>query len=294
MAKRKFKQKIRKAVIPVAGFGTRFLPMTIAQPKEMLPIVDKPIIQHVVEQVVSAGIEEVIFITGRNKRAIEDHFDYSGDLEQLLREKNKLDLLHEVHRISKLAKFVFVRQSKMLGNGHAVLMAKEVVGDEPFLLCWGDDFFESKVPVARQLINAYDRCQASVIGALPVARDTYHKYGMMKPRGKITKKTFQISGIVEKPSTGKSPSAYGMFGGAVLTPDIFRYLEKAKPTHNGEIVYTEGVSLLARQQPVFAHHLEGRWWDTGDKAEYIKANIHFALQHKDLKDSVREFLKNPY
>lgn len=294
MAKRQTRQKIRKAVIPVAGFGTRFLPMTIAQPKEMLPIVDKPIIQHVVEQVVSAGIEEVIFITGRNKRAIEDHFDYSGDLEHLLREKNKLEQLKEVHRISKLAKFVFVRQSKMLGNGHAVLMAKEVVGDEPFLLCWGDDFFESRVPVARQLIDTYNRYHCSVIGALPVAADIAHKYGMMKPRGKISGKTFQISGIVEKPAPGTSPSNFGMFGGAVLTPDIFRYLEKAKPTHDGEIVYTEGVSLLARRERVYAHHLQGRWWDTGDKAEYIKANIHFALQHKDLKEAIRKYIKKPY
>lgn len=293
MAKRQSRQKIRKAVIPVAGFGTRFLPMTIAQPKEMLPIVDKPIIQIVVEQVVEAGIEEIIFVTGRNKRAIEDHFDYSGELEHLLREKNKLEQLNEVHRISKLAKFVFVRQNKMLGNGHAVLMAKEVVGDEPFLLCWGDDFFESKVPVARQLMDAYYRCKSSVIGALPVPAEKTNKYGMMKPLGKIKKKTFQISGIVEKPMPGKSPSNYGMFGGAVLTPDIFRYLEKSKPTHGGEIVYTEGVNLMARRAKVFAHHLNGRYWDTGDKAEYIKANIHFALKHKELRESIRQYIKKP-
>lgn len=293
MAKSHSHKKIRKAVIPVAGFGTRFLPMTIAQPKEMLPIVDKPIIQYVVEQVVAAGIDEVIFVTGRNKRAIEDHFDYSGELERLLREGNKLEQLKEVHRISQLAKFVFVRQNKMLGNGHAVLMAKEVVGDEPFLLCWGDDFFESKTPVAKQLIDVYNKYHSSVIGVLPVPIERIHKYGMMKPKGKISGRTFQISGIIEKPDAEHAPSNYGMFGGAVLTPEIFRYLERAKPTVGGEIVYTDGVSMLAKRERVFAHHLNGRYWDTGDKAEYIKANIHFALQHKELKNSIREFLKNP-
>jgi len=291
MAKQQSRQKIRKAVIPVAGFGTRFLPITIAQPKEMLPIVDKPIIQYVVEQVAAAGIEEIIFITGRNKRAIEDHFDYSGELERLLRENKKFEQLKEVHRISRLAKFVFVRQNKMLGNGHAVLMAKEVVGDEPFLLCWGDDFFESTVPVAKQLIDAYYKHGASIIGAYPVADDKVHKYGMMKPRGKINGTTFQISGIVEKPDPKKSPSNFGMFGGAVLTPDIFQYLEKAKPTSGNEIVYTEGVNLMARKNRVFAHQLNGRYWDTGDKAEYIKANIHFALQHKDIRETIRTYIE---
>lgn len=293
MPKKARTQKIRKAVIPVAGFGTRFLPMTIAQPKEMLPIVDKPIIQYVVEQVVAAGIEEVIFITGRNKRAIEDHFDYSGELERLLRVNKKLEQLKEVHRISQLAKFVFVRQNKMLGNGHAILMAKEVVGDEPFLLCWGDDFFESRVPVAKQLIQQFHKYRSSIIGVLPVKEENVHKYGIMKPRGKITGKTFRISGIIEKPDARRAPSNFGMFGGAVLTPDIFDYLAKAKPTHGGEIVYTEGVSLLARRERVYAHHLSGRYWDTGDKVEYIKANIHFALQHKELKEPIRHYLQNP-
>lgn len=293
MPKRGRTKKIRKAVIPVAGFGTRFLPMTIAQPKEMLPIVDKPIIQYVVEQVAAAGIQEIIFITGRNKRAIEDHFDYSGELEQLLRDNHRLEQLKEVHRISQLAKFVFVRQNKMLGNGHAILMAKEVVGDEPFLLCWGDDFFESRVPVARQLIDTFSHYHSSVIGVLPVATERIHKYGMMRPRGKIHGKTFQISGIIEKPEPEKAPSIYGMFGGAVLTPDIFACLEKAKPSRNGEIFYTEGVNILAKKQRVYAHHLNGRYWDTGDKVEYMKANIHFALQHKDLKQPIREYLKHP-
>lgn len=291
MAKFAKKKKIRKAVIPVAGFGTRFLPMTIAQPKEMLPIVDKPIIQYVVEQVVAAGIEEVIFITGRNKRAIEDHFDYSGELEQLLRDNKKLEQLKEVHRISQLAKFVFVRQNKMLGNGHAVLMAKEVVGDEPFLLCWGDDFFESRVPVAKQLIDAYHRYQASIIGVLPIEKNRFHKYGMMKPRGTIKGKTFRISGIVEKPTPNKSPSNFGMFGGAVLTPEIFTYLQQAKPSHRGELYYTAGINLMAQKQKIYAHHLIGQYWDTGDKVEYIKANIHFALQHPELGSKIKTFIQ---
>lgn len=292
MKQRQIRTKIRKAVIPVAGFGTRFLPMTIAQPKEMLPIVDKPIIQIVVEQVVAAGVEEIIFVTGRNKRAIEDHFDYSGELERLLREGNKLEQLKEVHRISQLAKFVFVRQNKMLGNGHAILMAKEVVGDEPFFMCWGDDFFESRVPVAKQLIDAFHERQSTIIGAYPVAPERVQKYGIIKPKGKVTTTTFAMAGIVEKPKPAQAPSTFGMFGGAVLTPDIFRYLEKAKPTVGGEIVYVDGINALAKRQPVFAHQLQGRYWDTGDKAEYMKANIHFALQHKDLKDSIASFLHN--
>lgn len=294
MSKKGKSNKIRKAVIPVAGFGTRFLPVTIAQPKEMLPIVDKPIVQIVVEQLVAAGIEEIIFVTGRNKRAIEDHFDYSGELEQLLRDNNKLDQLKEVHRISRLAKFVFVRQNKMLGNGHAILMAKEVVGDEPFVMCWGDDFFEARTPAPKQLIDAYRRYHASIIGVLPVDRDRFHKYGLMKPYGKITGPTFRIKNIVEKPAPEKAPSPYAMLGGAVFTPEIFRALEKAKPSLQGEIYYVDGVNILARRERVYAHRLTGRWWDTGDKAEYIKANIHFALQHKDLRESVGKYIKKPY
>lgn len=295
MAKRT--TQVRKAVIPVAGFGTRFLPATIAQPKEMMPIVDKPIIQYVVEQVVAAGIEEVIFITGRNKRAIEDHFDYSGELENLLREKNKLAELKEVHRISQLAKFVFVRQNKMLGNGHAILMAKEVVGDDPFFMCWGDELVESRVPVAKQLIDAFSRCQSSVVGVMPVPEEKFHKYGMMRPydsKRAVAKKTFRIKGIVEKPAPGTSPSKYAMLGGAIFTPEIFRAIERAKPSLGGEVYYVDGVNILTRREQVYAHQLTGRWWDTGSKAEYIKANIHFALQHKELRDSVREYLHKPY
>lgn len=286
--------KIRKAVVPVAGLGTRFLPMTIAMPKEMMPIVDKPVIQIVVEQLVASGIEEIIFITGRNKRAIEDHFDYSGELEQLLRENNKLEQLKEVHRISKLAKFVFVRQNKMLGNGHAILMAKEVVGDEPFLMAWGDDFIESRVPVAKQLIDAYKRYKSSIIGVVPVKEERIHKYGIMKPIGPIKKKTFPISAIIEKPDPSKAPSNFGMCGGAVLTPEIFRCLERAKPSLQGEIYYVDGINLLAKKERIYAHQFTGRYWDTGDKAEYIKANIHFALQHKDLRDTIRGYLRKPY
>lgn len=280
----------------MAGFGTRFLPATIAQPKEMLPIVDKPIIQHVVEQVVAAGIEEVIFVTGRNKRAIEDHFDYSGELEQLLKENNKLTELKEVHRISQLAKFVFVRQNKMLGNGHAILMAKEVVGDDPFFMCWGDEFIESRVPTARQLIEAYGRYKSSVIGVMAVPEEKFHRYGMMRPHDSVKSpgKTFRIKGIVEKPAAGKSPSKYAMLGGAVFTPEIFRALEKAKPSLGGEIYYVDGVNILTRREKVYAHQLTGRWWDTGSKAEYIKANIHFALQHQDLQKSIREYIRKPY
>jgi len=292
MPLKKTSSVVRKAVIPVAGFGTRFLPATIAQPKEMLPIVDKPVIQYIVEQMVASGIEEIIFVTGRNKRAIEDHFDYSGELEQSLRDGNKLDLLKEVHRISRLARFVYVRQNKMLGNGHALLMAREVVGNEPFAFMFGDDIIDARRPAVKQLIDAYHHHHGNIVGVFPVKPELAHRYGIVKPVGPTNTKTFRISGFVEKPKD--PPSKYGLFGGPyIFQPEIFDALEKAKPSINGEIFVVDGMNILARKQPFYAHKISGRYFDCGSKTEYVKANIYFALKNREIAPEIRRYLKRP-
>ncbi len=283
--------RIRKAVIPVAGFGTRFLPATIAQPKEMLPIVDKPIIQYIVEEMVAAGIEEIVFVTGRNKRAIEDHFDYSSELEQLLRDNDKLDTLREVHRISRLAKFVYVRQNKMLGNGHALLMARELVGNEPFAFAFGDDVVDSRRPAIGQLIEASRHHRGNIIGVMPVDPKLASRYGIVKPSRGIHSKTFRISGLVEKPKV--PPSKYAVFGRYILQPEVFDALERAKPSLNGEIYIIDGLNILARRQPFYAHQMTGRYFDCGSKREYVKANIYFALKHREMQSDIRAYLKRP-
>ncbi len=293
MAKTQPRKKIRKAVIPVAGFGTRFLPATIAQPKEMLPIVDKPIIQYIVEEMVAAGIEEIIFVTGRNKRAIEDHFDYSSELEQLLRENQKDELLKEVHRISRLAKFVYVRQNKMLGIGDALMCAREVVGDEPFAFANGDDVIDSRQPAIRQLMNAFERYRAPIFGVLPVQPEVVNRYGVVRPAGRINGKTFRIDGIVEKPKIGEAPSKFGIFGRYIFTPTIFTALEKAKPRLRKEIYIADAAEVMLRRERMYAHHMTGRYFDCGSKREYIKANIYFALKHKEMNTDIRAYLRKP-
>lgn len=289
MAKTQPPKKIRKAVIPVAGFGTRFLPATIAQPKEMLTVVDKPVIQYIVEEMAASGIEEIIFVTGRNKRAIEDHFDFSAELEQSLRDSGKLNVLREVRRISQLAKFVYVRQNKTLGNANALYMAKEIVGNEPFAFSYGDDIIESRVPAIKQLIDVYHQKHSTVIGTMKVAAENAHRYGIMKPAGKITGPTFRIKGVVEKP-IGTPPSLQFSPGRYIFTPEIFDYIERTKPARNGEVFITDAVTLMLKKKPVFAHEMQGRYYDCGNKLEYVKANIHYALRHRDLRDDVRAFI----
>jgi len=289
--KRKKQTTIRKAVIPVAGFGTRFLPATIAQPKEMLPVVDTPVIQYIVEEMAAAGIEEIIFVTGRNKRAIEDHFDYSQELEQSLRDAGKEDVLKEVHRISRLAKFVYVRQNKMLGNGHALLMAKEIVGDEPFAFSFGDDIVVARQPAIGQLIESYRRYRAPIIGTMKVSEELVSQYGIVKPKTVAKGKTFAITGIDEKPARDKAPSLHAVTGRYVFTPDIFRYLERAKPSRNGEIYIADAVNLLARRSKLYAQEIRGTYFDCGNKLEYMKANIHFALQRPDLRTDIKHYLR---
>jgi len=284
--------KIRKAVIPVAGFGTRFLPATIAQPKEMLPLVDKPVIQYIVEEFVAAGVEEIIFVTGRGKRAIEDHFDPSFELEYLLKEKGKKEILEEVRRISSMAKFVYVRQNKPLGNGHALLQAKEIVGDEPFAFSYGDDVIDAKGPAIKQLIDAYDKYGDMIVGVMEVSPELVSNYGIVDPSAGTEQKVFEIKQVVEKPEKSKAPSLFAGLGRYVFNPDIFAALEKTEKGKGGEIWITDAMEEIFKQRAAYACTMEGSYYDCGNKLEYLKANTVFALKNKKLKDDYQEFLKS--
>lgn len=283
-------QKIRKAVFPAAGFGTRFLPVTKSQPKEMLPIVDKPVIQYLVEEAVASGIEEIIIVTGRGKRSIEDHFDYSYELEKTLVEKGKHKLLDEVKKIEKLAKFVYVRQPMPLGDGHAILCAKEVVGDEPFAILFGDDIVDNKVPALRQLIDAYNKTGKSVIALERIPKKETPHYGIIKP-GKISGRMYEIAGMVEKPSPERAPSNLGIIGKYVVTPGIIKALEKAKPSHGGEIRLIDGFMELRKKEKIYGYELEGKRYDTGNKLGLITATVDFALKRKDLGPELKKYLR---
>lgn len=284
--------KIRKAVIPVAGLGTRFLPATIAQPKEMLPIIDKPVIQYIVEEMVDAGIREIIFVTGRGKRAIEDHFDPSFELEYTLAQNQKMDLLAEVKHISELAKFVYVRQPKPLGNGHALLCAKEVVGDEPFAFAYGDDIIESKVPAIKQMISAYEKYQDLIVGVVEVPREIVNRYGIVTPKQKkVQDKVFEIANIIEKPEVRRAPSNFASMGRYIFNPDIFDALEKIKPGKGGELWLSDAVNEIFRKKAVYACNVQGNYFDCGNKLEYIKAVVNFSLKHKEFKKGIRSYLK---
>lgn len=283
--------KIRRAVIAVAGFGTRFLPATKAQPKEMLAVVDKPIIQYVVEEMVGAGIEEIVLVTGQNKRSIEDHFDRSFELEYRLKEAHKLDLLEEVKRISNLAKFVYVRQKMPLGNGHALLCAKVVVDDEPFAFSYGDDIIEAKIPAIGQMIKVFEKYQGSVMGVMEVPREKISQFGVIKPQ-EIEKGVYKVLDTVEKPHPDDAPSNLASVGRYVFTPKIFEALEETKPGKGGEIWVADGVRNLCRNETVYACKLEGTYWNCGDKREFLKATINFALKNPEFGRDLRKYLRN--
>ena len=289
-------RKIRKAVFPAAGFGTRFLPVTKSQPKEMLPIVDKPVIQYLVEEAVASGIEEIIIVTGRGKRSIEDHFDYSFELEHTLVEKGKHSLLKEVRKISKLAKFVYVRQPMPLGDGHAILCAKEVVGDEPFVVLFGDDIVDYKVPAIRQLMDIYEKTGCSVLALQKVDKSETSNYGIIKPvrNGKNfgDERLHLIDSLVEKPSPDKAPSDLAIIGKYVVTPEIIEALEKAKPSHGGEIRLIDGFTQLRKKQRLYGYEVKGKRYDTGDKLGLITATIDFALKRKDLGPQLKKYLRS--
>ena len=279
-------------MIPAAGFGTRFLPATKAMPKEMLPIVDKPIIQYVVEQAVSAGIEQVIIVTGWHKRAIEDHFDKHFELEARLEKDGKTELLEQVRRISGLADFVYVRQKEPLGNGHAVLVAKDIIGDEPFLVMWGDEFFVSDPPPVKQLIQAYEKYNAPAIAAIRIAQKDLGKYGIADV-SPVEGNIFKINGIIEKPAEGEAPSDLATHGNYLFTPDIFESLEKLTPGKNGEIWIIDAIVDLIKKRDVYAVEFKNaKYYDCGSKVGYLKAVVDFGLSHEDTNGEFRKYLKS--
>lgn len=284
-------QKVKKAILPVAGFGTRFLPATKAQPKEMLPIVDKPVIQYLVEEAVASGIEEIIFVTGRGKRAIEDHFDVSYELEDTLVEKNKHDLLREVRKISNLAKFSYVRQSMPLGDGHAILQAARIVNGEPALVIFGDCLYDSKVPTAKQLIDTFEKYEDPVIGLSAVPENQIPLFGVIDGVD-VGEGTYEVKGLVEKPKVEDAPSNLVAVGKYIITPEIFEILETMDHGKSGEIRLIDAFEiLLERNKAIYGKILEGEWLDTGDKFNFVKATIHMGLKHPEIKDKLREYLK---
>ena len=281
------RKPVRKAVIPAAGFGTRFLPATKSQPKEMLPIVDKPTIQYIIEEAIASGIEEILIVTSSTKRSIEDHFDKSYELEDTLAKKGKQDMLEMVQNISNMAQIHYIRQKEAKGLGHAILCAKTFIGDEPFAVLLGDDIVvNEKNPATGQLIQAYEQNGCSIMGVQTVADEDVSKYGIMKPskshapEGRLVK----LSGMVEKPKQEEAPSNLAVMGRYVLTPEIFEMLETQEPGAGGEIQLTDAIDRLMDRQAVYAYDFEGNRYDVGDKFGFIKATIDFSLNREDLKD----------
>ncbi|MGI6152791.1 MAG: UTP--glucose-1-phosphate uridylyltransferase GalU [Christensenellaceae bacterium] len=283
--------KIRKAVIPAAGLGTRFLPATKAQPKEMLPIVDKPTIQYIVEEAVSSGIETVVIITGRSKRAIEDHFDKSVELEMELKNSGKEELLKIVEDISNLANVIYTRQKEPLGLGHAILAAKDIIGDEPFAVVLGDDIVCSEKPALAQLMDAYDTCQSTVLGVQHIDNKDTDKYGIISPTS-FDGRLYKVGALVEKPTPKEAPSNIAIMGRYIITPEIFEILEKTEKGRGGEIQLTDALAMLLKKQEVYALEFEGKRYDVGDKLGFLKATCEFALERSDLKEEFGTYIKN--
>lgn len=283
--------RIKKAILPVAGFGTRFLPATKAQPKEMLPIVDKPVIQYLVEEMVASGIEEIIFVTGRGKRAIEDHFDISYELEKTLVEKNKQDLLKAVRGISSLAKFSYVRQSMPLGDGHAVLQATNIINREPVLVIFGDSLYDSQVPTAKQLIEAYEKYGESIVGLSQIEKSEVSKFGVVEGE-KLEDRLYKITNFVEKPQPEETESNLVAVGKYIITPEIFDILARIKAGESGEIRLADAFEvMLKNNRPIYGMELEGEWLDTGDKFNFMKASIHMGLKHPEIGEKLKKYLK---
>ncbi|MGA2466724.1 MAG: UTP--glucose-1-phosphate uridylyltransferase GalU [Thermodesulfobacteriota bacterium] len=283
--------KVKKAVIPAAGFGTRFLPATKVVPKELLPIVDKPTIQYIMEEVAAAGIEEVILITGREKGSIEDHFDTSTELENHLKKKGKEDLLRMVREISEMVTLVSVRQKEPLGLGHAILCAKRTVGEEPFAVLLGDDLIDAKIPCIKQMIDVYQEMDGALIAIQKVPRSETHLYGIIKGK-RVKERVYRIEEMVEKPKQGRAPSNLAIIGRYILPPQIFGILEKVSPDVKGEIQLTDGLRELSQRLPVFGYEFFGDRYDAGDKLGYLQANISFGLKHPELGPKLKHYLKN--
>ncbi|HDM9200611.1 TPA: UTP--glucose-1-phosphate uridylyltransferase GalU, partial [Listeria innocua] len=285
--------KVKKAVIPAAGLGTRFLPATKAMPKEILPIVDKPTIQYIVEEAVESGIEDILIVTGKGKRAIEDHFDSVPELELNLREKNKLELLHLIEETTNI-NLHFIRQSKPKGLGDAILQARGFVGNEPFIVMLGDDIVQAKTPCAKQLIQQYEKTHSSIIGVQTVPHEETYRYGIIDPIDEYSKNLYNVNGFVEKPDPNEAPSNLAILGRYLLTPQIFDFLETQKPGAGGEIQLTDAINSLNEIQRVFAYDFEGERYDVGDKFGFIKTTMQFALKHPEIKDEVANLVDELY
>ncbi len=281
--------KVRKAVFPVAGLGTRFLPATKAQPKEMLPIVDKPAIQYAVEEALAAGIEAIIMVTGRGKEAIENHFDRSVELEQVLAAQGKADLLREIRMIPELAAFCYIRQKVPLGLGHAVLVTRDLVGEEPFAVLLADDLIDARVPAIQQILEVFDRYRASVLAVSPVSREEVNSYGIIAGR-EVAAGVYQVTDLVEKPAPQDAPSNLGIVGRYALTPQIFEELEQTPSDARGEVQLTHALKGLLRRQKVYAVALKGRRYDTGSKLGFLQATVELALRRPDIGEAFRAYL----
>ncbi|MEK7335653.1 MAG: UTP--glucose-1-phosphate uridylyltransferase GalU [Candidatus Binatota bacterium] len=282
--------KIRKAVIPVAGLGTRFLPATKTVPKELLPIVDIPAIQYVVQEAVDSGISEVIFVTGRGKDSIEDHFDEIPELEQVLEERGQKEAVQNLRQIAEMIEVVSVRQKKPLGLGHAVFCARDLVGDEPFAVLLSDDLIEAPVPCMRQLMEIFEEKRESVLALRRVPEDQVRRYGIVQGK-QLTKRLYEVENMVEKPQPHETPSRLAIIGRYILRPEIFSLLENVTPGKGGEIQLTDGISKLARQRKVYGYEFEGEHYDIGDKFGFVRATVAYALKRPELKEQTREYLQ---
>ncbi len=283
--------RVRKAVIPAAGLGTRFLPATKAQPKEMLPIVDKPTLQFIIEEAVASGIEEILIITGRNKSSIENHFDKSVELEMELERAGKDDLLEEVRRISDMANIQYIRQKEPRGLGHAIYCAKSFIANEPFAVLLGDDVVYSETPCLKQMIEAYDEYKTTILGVQEVPDEDVNKYGIVDGKH-IEDRIYKVRNLVEKPNVGNAPSNIGILGRYIINPAIMEAIEETKPGKNGEIQLTDALNILAQREAMYAYVFEGKRYDVGNKQGFLEATVEFALRRDDLRDEFLSYLEN--
>jgi UTP--glucose-1-phosphate uridylyltransferase len=281
--------KVRKAIIPAAGLGTRFLPATKAQPKEMLPIVDKPILQYIIEEAVASGIEEILIITGRNKQSIENHFDKSVELELELEAKGKHDLLKEVRKISDMVNIHFIRQKEPKGLGHAIHCAKSFIGDEPFAVMLGDDIVENDKPCLQQMMEMYDQYKTTILGVQEIPKEEAHKYGIIEGKY-IEDRIYKVKDLIEKPSVKEAPSNIAILGRYIINPAIFEILEHTQPGKGGEIQLTDALKELAQREAMYAYNFEGRRYDVGDKQGFLEATVEFALKRDDLREEFLNYL----
>lgn len=282
---------VKKAIIPAAGLGTRFLPATKSQPKEMLPIVDKPTLQYIIEEAISSGIEEILIITGRNKKSIEDHFDKSVELELELEQKGKTEMLDMVRDISNMVNIHYIRQKEPKGLGHAIHCAKSFIGDEPFAVLLGDDIVDSEVPCLKQLIDAYDEYKTTVLGVQEVAREDVNKYGILDVKH-IEDRIYKVKDMIEKPSIDEAPSNIAILGRYIITPEIFSILENQEPGKGGEIQLTDALQTLGQREAIYAYNFEGRRYDVGDKIGFLEATIDFALKRDNIRDDLLNYMKS--